>query len=400
MTNKHFCIIPWIHMHIWPNGVTYPCCLATNDYVLGNTNDKSFEELWNSPRMKLMRKNMLDDKPTTGCSRCYEHESTGVESMRLSMNKNFAHHFDRADLTNPDGSVDDVYMAYMDIRFSNICNFRCRSCGPELSSNWVDDAVKLGRYDPAKPKILKIRNTLDELWDDMESWIDTVEQIYFAGGEPLIMDEHYKILDHLIKIGKTDIKLAYNTNFSKLTFKSNDVIQLWQNFERVNLGASLDAMGPRAELMRKGTVWNDIEKNRRRLLDEAPHVQFQVSCTVSAYNAWHCFDFFDDWIERGWVTPQQVDLNLLLYPEHMRAQVLPEHFRKKIQDKARDYIKRHNLEEVDVNGRSFAAANALIEFLETGHETNWNLFELDNKSVDDLRNETLYDVFPELRFND
>ena len=127
--NKHFCILPWIHMHIWPNGVTYPCCLATNDFVLGNTNESSFEELWNSKRMRMLRKNILADRPTTGCSRCYEHEEQGSRSMRQNMNKDYEHFNERTKLTNDDGSVDNVFMAYMDIRFSNICNFKCRTCG-------------------------------------------------------------------------------------------------------------------------------------------------------------------------------------------------------------------------------------------------------------------------------
>ena len=214
--NKTFCILPWIHLHIWPNGITYPCCLTTNDYVLGNTNSSSFIELWNSSRMKELRQNIIAGKPTTGCSRCYEHEIQGYKSLRQNMNKDFQHLFSRTKLTKEDGTVDNIYMAYMDIRFSNICNFKCRTCGPELSSFWVDDAISLGRCPQDQLKLLKIKNTLDELWQDMEEWIDTVERIYFAGGEPLIMDEHYKILEYLINIGKTNIIIYYNTNFSNL----------------------------------------------------------------------------------------------------------------------------------------------------------------------------------------
>ena len=61
--DKHFCMLPWVHMHMWPNGITYPCCLATNDYVIGNTNKETFKDLWNSERMRELRRNMLDGKP-------------------------------------------------------------------------------------------------------------------------------------------------------------------------------------------------------------------------------------------------------------------------------------------------------------------------------------------------
>lgn len=383
-------------MHIWPNGVTYPCCLATNEYKLGNTNDSSFHELWNSERMKELRLNILNDKPTTGCSRCYEHESNGVRSMRMDQNHIMKHHIDRVELTNKDGSLNDIFMAYMDIRFSNICNFKCKSCGPELSSYWVDDAVKLGRYSKDSPRILKIKNSLEDLWTDMEHWINTVESIYFAGGEPLIMDEHYKILEHLVAIGKTDISINYNTNFSKLKYKDKDVLELWKNFKHVNIGASLDASGDRAEHMRKGTVWKDIVENRKLLAEKAPHVSFQISCTVSAFNAEHCFDFFDEWIENRWVTPDQISINILLFPEYMRAQVLPVDNRRKIQARATAFLIKHDIQNIDVNGRAFTSITALINSLNTGKEELQEDFIKYNNSVDEIRHDSTVNVFPEL----
>lgn len=393
--SKHRCILPWVHMHIWPNGITYPCCLATNDYVLGDTNRQSIDEIWNSTRMRELRRNIIDDLPTDGCSRCYEHEANGSVSMRQNMNADFEHLADRMSLTETDGSVPDVHMAYMDIRFSNICNMRCRTCGPELSSGWVDDAVKIGRYSSSAPKILKIKPTLEQFWDDVEPWIDSVERIYFAGGEPLIMDEHYKILEHLISIGKTDIVLAYNTNFSRLTYKRHDVIELWKQFSNVKIGASLDASGERAEYMRKGTIWSDIERNRERLMLEAPHVKFQISSTVSAYNALHCVDFYDDWIARGWAKPWEVDVNILLFPEYQRLQVLPEPIRMNAKAKVLDYIARHDLENTDVNGRSLASLRALSRALD-GTEPGWDEFLAQNTVLDAVRKENLYTVFPEL----
>lgn len=395
--SKYFCILPWIHMHIWPNGITYPCCLATNDYVLGNTNDKSFLELWNSERMRELRTNILEKKPTSGCTRCYEHEANGSRSMRMNMNMDYEHIWDKTDLTNPDGSLDEIDMRYMDIRFSNICNFKCRTCGPELSSFWYDDSVKLNEAHKNNPRIYKIKKTLNELWDDMEQWIDSVERIYFAGGEPLIMDEHYKIMEHLLDIGKTDIHVSYNTNFSKLTYKKKDAVELWKQFPTIKVGASLDAMGPRAELMRAGTDWSEVERNRERLLKEAPHVEFQISCTVSAYNAWHCVDFFDDWIDKGWVTPDRIDINVLLFPEHQRAQVLPESLRKETQAKLMDYMLRRNLKVVDKNGRSYNACRALIKSLDTDKSDLISQFNELNNKLDNIRNEKISSVFTELK---
>lgn len=395
--NKHFCILPWIHMHIWPNGTTYPCCLADLDYTVGNTNDNTFVELWNSERMRELRLNMLNDKPTSGCKKCYEHEANGKRSMRQDQNREAKHLMDRVKLTNDDGSLDEVYMSYMDIRFSNICNMKCRSCGPELSSFWVDDAIKMGRYTKDQPRILKIKKSLDELWNDMEQWISTVERIYFAGGEPLIMDEHYKILEHLISIGRTDIGLSYNTNLSKLTYKNKDVIELWKHFPVVRIGASLDASGERAEYMRSGTKWKDIEHNIQRIKTELPNAELQVSATISAYNALHITDFLDDWIEKGWIKPWDVDFNILLFPEYQRAQVLPEKIRHEIQRKTKRFIAKHDLSKTDKNGRAISGANALIESVETGKTHLLDMFIKYNNQLDMIRDEHLTNAFPELR---
>lgn len=392
--SENFCILPWVHMHIWPNGTTYPCCLATNDYVIGDTNTHTMLEIWNSPKQRMLRKNIMSGKPTSGCTRCYEHEANGIRSMRQNMNADYAHHYDRVDLTYPDGSLDDIHMAYLDIRFSNICNMRCRTCGPELSSGWVDDAVKTGRYRADQPKILKIKPTLAEFWEDVEPWIGSVERIYFAGGEPLIMDEHYKILEHLIAIGKTDIPIAYNTNFSRLTYKSHDVIQLWRQFSDITVGASLDAMGNRAEYMRKGTVWNDICANRERMIREVPHVKFMISSTVSAYNVMTITEFWDDWIARGWVDPLQIDVNMLLFPEHHRLQVLPEGLRKIAKDRIGEYIKRHSILERDDNGRTTGGLLGLARALD-GSEKGWFKFCHKNVELDAIRGESFYTVFPE-----
>jgi organic radical activating enzyme len=394
--NDYFCIIPWIHMHTWADGSTYPCCLAAIDSKLGNTNEKSFTELWNSDLMKDLRLNMIADKPSRTCVRCYEHEKAGTESLRMTKNRDFKHKFDRVELTNDDGSLDEIHMAYFDIRFSNICNMRCRTCGPVFSSLWAQDAVKMGMIEPTHPKVLKVKQDINELWDDVVQWIDTIEDIYFAGGEPLIMDEHYKILEHLIDIGKTDINISYNTNFSKLTYKNKDVIELWKHFSNVKLNASLDAMGERAECMRKGTVWKDIETNRLRVMEEAPHVEFKLSSTISVLNAQHILDFFEDWLEKDWVKIYHLDINLLLDAEHNRAQILPEQVRINIQRNIDKFLEKYNVKEADSHGRTYHGLVGFKNFLSDGKTHLIPEFLKWSNLLDSVSGDNLFQAFPEL----
>jgi len=391
-TGKHFCVLPWIHMHVWANGNTYPCCLSTYEYKVGNTNEQSFKELWNSEKMCAMRKNMLDDKPTDGCKKCYDIEDNDGVSMRMNTNKSFSHHIERKELTNRDGSVDDVFMSYMDIRFSNICNFKCRSCGPEFSSLWYDDAIAQGRWSSKESKIFRVKDTITELWQDMEQWIDTVEQIYFAGGEPLIMDEHYKILEHLIEIGRTDIDILYNTNLSKLKYKSKDVIELWKKFEHITVDASLDDSGERADVMRSGTIWKDIISNRKRIIEEVPHVKFRLTPTVSVFNVQHCIDFFDEWIYNDLVDPSMISINILTHPDFLSAQILPKSVREETQNKIQEFLIRHNMQDND----NYSSFTSLVSFLDNDKQHLIPKYITYNDKLDVMRNESVLTTFPEL----
>lgn len=374
-------------MHIWPNGKTFPCCLSTIDYDLGNTNDKSFLELWNADRMRELRLNILNEKPTSGCSRCYETEANGQCSMRNNMNKQFKHHYNRTQLTKSDGSLDEIHMAYMDIRFSNICNMKCRTCGPELSSQWVDDAVKTGRYPADAPKILKVRKTLVEFWDDLNPWIDSIENIYFAGGEPLIMDEHYKILEHLIEIGKTDIFIYYNTNLSKLVYKNKDVVELWKYFKYIDVSASIDALGERAEYMRSGTKWSDIIANINRIKTEVPHVEFNITPTVSIYNIMHITDFLAEFLDREYVTLETIGINVLLFPEYMRIEVLPDDLKEQARAKLLEFIDQYGTN---------TGINSLLACLDKDRKELLPDFKKFNDKLDAVRQESLTKIFNEL----
>ena len=140
--SKHFCMIPWTHMHGIPDGRAYPCCLGEMHLPIGNLKENTMAEVWNGTPYKQMRINMLEDHPSKECTRCYEQEENGFFSMRNSQNKNFGHHIALVDKTNDDGSLDDFKLRYYDIRFSNLCNFSCRTCGSLFSSSWF---AEIGR---------------------------------------------------------------------------------------------------------------------------------------------------------------------------------------------------------------------------------------------------------------
>lgn len=398
--SKTFCMYPWMHLHLYPDGRAKPCCMSDHQGIepLGNANQKTMREIWNSPGMKSLRKNMLDDRPSAECNRCYEKESLGFFSGRRSANKHHGHLISRVHETRPDGHLDRFEMAYWDIRFSNLCNLRCRSCGHMFSSSWYQDQVALAGENYAKqhrPLFYAGRHQTDT-WEQLLEHIDHVEQIYFAGGEPLIMDEHYRILEELERREMWHVRLIYNTNFTQVKLKNRYVFDYWRKFQSVAVGASLDAQGARAEYIRKGTVWSTIEDNRRRMQDTCPDVDFYISPTVSILNALHVPDFHQDWVERGFLKAQDLNVNLLQDPNHLRADIAPPDYKEKIIHRINQHLAW--LKPQDRLQRATEGFESLTRFIQATDNTHLlPRFWQKTQQLDDLRHEHLLEVIPELK---
>ena len=396
--SKTFCIYPWIHLHAYPTGETFPCCHAEMQAgAVGSCKENTLKELWNSDRMRSLRLDMLNGTSNSYCTRCYEQESSGFFSGRQSANKHHGHHIDRVDQTNTDGSVDDFSMTYWDIRFSNLCNLSCRSCGHIFSSSWYKDQVAL-----AGPEYAKTNRALNfagryetDIWEQLEPHLDYVEQIYFAGGEPLMMEEHYRILDELERRGRFDVRLIYNTNFTHVRLKDRSVFDYWKKFDSVAVGASLDASGKRAEYIRKGTVWSEVEQNRRQMLEICPAVDFYISPTLSIMNALHICDFHRDWVEQGLLQPQDLNVNILQDPRYYRIDIAPEHYKEKIRDRFEQHLEW--LKPLDTLNRASVGFESALNFLSATDNSNLIPdFWTRTRQLDHIRKENILDSIPEL----
>ena len=388
-----FCMLPWMHLHAFPDGRAYPCCFALDKLHVGNVNENSMEEVFNGEKMKQMRLNMLANKKSRECAKCYDQEDSGFFSLRLSSNKHFGHNIGMVENTKPDGTADFI-IKYWDIRFSNLCNMACRSCGTWFSSNWYEDHKKLTGAPPNHAKIMKAGRSGNDIWEQLLKQFDHVEQFYFAGGEPIIMEEHLRILKELDKRKMYHVRLIYNTNFSKSKFKGTDIFELWNKFDSVSIGASLDAMGPRAELMRKGTVWEETVANRKRMLEVCPQVDFYISATVGLSNCLHVTDFHKDWVEQGLIKPQDFNFNLLQYPMWQRMDLLPKNEKDKVTAKYKEHIEW--LKTQDHLTRASKGFESALDWMNKKDMTRMlPTFVSETRKYDKIRNENFTDVFPE-----
>lgn len=330
---------PWVHLFVSHFGTVVPCCLTSweKDQALGDVNAQAVDEIWNGPRMRAFRRKMLRDQPDERCHQCYQNEQLGLRSARKVVNFLYADQLDWVTTTARNGNAPDAKPIYWDIRFSNLCNFRCRICGHHSSSNWFDDAKALGQV-AHETRVHHGVNSFDELLEQLDVVIPDLQELYFAGGEPLIMEEHYKLLRLLLDRGRTDVRLRYNTNFSQTHFKRQDVFELWQGFEDVFVHASLDGEGSRGELQRKGQAWTQVLENRQRMQKICPHVDFLLTPTISIFNVLHLPDFHRNWVEQELIHLDECMPHTLKRPQIYSLQVLPSALKSQVAEKLQAHI--------------------------------------------------------------
>lgn len=173
-----------------------------------------------------------------------------------------------------------------------------------------------------------------------------------------------------------------------------DVLELWNKFDSVSVGASLDAEGERAELMRKGTIWKDILDNRKRMKIISPKTDFYISATVGLINSLHVADFHRSWVEQDLIKPQDFNFNLLQYPLWQRMDLLPPEYKAQVQTKFEEHIKW--LKPIDPLTRATKGFQSALTWMNQKDNTNHlNLFFSNMRKYDNIRNENILSTFPE-----
>jgi MoaA/NifB/PqqE/SkfB family radical SAM enzyme len=336
--DKAFCIFPWIHMYTEPDGRTFPCCTVEQDTINENTKDKTLKEIFNSDDWKQLRLDMLNGVKNPICRRCHSVEDSGSPSYRTFANGDFGQFIDIIDSTEDDGTVDEFNLKYIDVRFSNQCNFACASCGPIFSTKWIkmvkEKAAADGKTWPEAYKYNKINDySKVDIVEQLAPHLEGSHQIYFAGGEPLIMDDHYKLLELLEEKNVVDTKLRYNTNISNLYYKKKPVYEYWKKFAKVELGMSIDAVGARADLIRYGTDWNVLESNINTL-KPFDNIRLNYDTTVTILNIDHLPDMYDYILEKNLIKEDSwFTTNIAFTPEPFSITSLPADVKKELTKK-------------------------------------------------------------------
>lgn len=390
--SQNFCIMPWIGVNIEPDSRVRPCCESTQQ--VGDCSANSLEEIWNSDEFKKIRAEMSADQPVKTCENCYKKEKIGRDSMRLSVNRRFADKIQKLKQTRIDGYLEDFTLNYWDIRYNNLCNLACRSCGPNASSSWHQVNVALGKIKNLPKPILIAGSNKFNIFDQMMQHIDHVETIYFAGGEPLIIEEFYEILEVLLSKGRSNVHLLYNTNLTKTSLKKKKIFDLWKKFPNVSIGASIDGLGTRGEYLRQGLAWKEIVKNRKEMLRECPHIDFYISATVSILNVLHLPDFHRECVELGLIGPSDFNVQMLYSPRWLRTSQLPYSLKQQVIEKYNAHLQW--LTPLDTLGRATYSFRGVLKHIEHTDVMDYENFWKNANDLDRYHNTDLLKVFPEL----
>ena len=387
MNKKPQCIIPWVYLEIFPEGTVTPCC--ANILTLGDIKTTPLEEIWNGEKMNQFRLSLFEDNLPDSCSACICEEKSGAWSLRKRYNDFFNSSFPSVvDNTNEDGSLKTITFKGWDFKVSNKCNFKCRMCGPRLSSSFTGVIQE-------HAKDLNIDQFVDNN-------IDHFELIEFAGGETLLMDEQYELLEKLINRGRTDVELWYNTNMSVLSYKGKNVLDYWNkwNPDKLTIFASIDEIGDRAEYIRKGTRWEIVDKNLRTIASQK--FKRQVNTVVSCLNVFRLPEIIEHLTDIGYIDQRfghsNFDLSLVdgaTESGFLGIEVLPPKFKLQTKQKLISFINDYNLEHtVDISGKFIHILKLLSGELNT---KSLGRFLTQNIDMDKNRNESLVKVIPEFK---
>jgi len=442
--NNKFCPLPWIFEAVRNNGDIRICCQANTSISKGihrkkdgtayNAKYDNLDEARNSDLAKQVRLSMLKGTDHEACIRCDREDASGVNSRRQYENElwNNRFNFDKAKaITKSDGSIntEEVPVMYYDLRFGNFCNLKCRMCGPTDSHQWYEDHVKVWgqeTFDDSHGKVELIKNEKnryivkyddynwfdsDEFWQQIDKNIPNIRQIHTVGGEPLLIDKHYDLLERCIDLGYAkDIIVEYNTNLVNVPKRAWDI---WPKFKRVQLGISIDAVGDLNDYIRNPSNFQKLAENLHKIDNSPGDIRAWIACTIQVYNVAYLPDFMKWIIQQNFkkigVNTSKPILNPhpLHNPRFLNTKILPKEAKDFVKTKYNEYyiwldnyLMTANLDETMKDAYKKASKKILESYYDMMIAEDWS-DELDKfwkytMRLDNIRNENFKDVAPEL----
>jgi len=247
----------------------------------------TLEQHWNSEHMRSVRRRMMANETLPECAVCNE-QLLNTDVYRSYFNRMFGHLRESVLAATDESGYTTALPVSWDYRFSNLCNFKCRTCGDMLSSAWESEQRANDMTDWANPKnswmLPAVRKQITAFQDtQIEQEFSTaveqhrVEEVYWVGGEPLMYEQHWRYMQRMVELGDGNrVYARYNTNLSRVDYRGVNLYRdILAHIRDWQICASLDGTGAVGEYIRTGLdyeAWRAnfaqgraVAKNRRQM---------------------------------------------------------------------------------------------------------------------------------------
>lgn len=364
-TGCGFCAAKWtqvtIHLQM---GETHSCHHPATHKIPVKELKRNPSALHNTKFKKEQRKKMLEGKRPDECNYCWNVEDNSNEFSDRIYKSNEPWSKPFIDEIKELGWRSDFNPKYVEVAFSNACNFKCSYCGPSFSSTWVQEIKKHGPM-PTSDKFNdiewlekegKMPFKHDEYNPYVEAfwqwWPDLYRDLHtfrITGGEPLLAKDTWKILDYIIENPNPNknLKIGINSNLGVpdvLIDKLIDKIKIIEDKDLVKelvVYTSVDTSYDHAEYIRTGLDYTQWMGNVDKILSQCKKTSIVVMSTFNALSIpkykellGHIYEFKKKYnsLERYWHPSIMLDSSYLRYPQHQTVQILTEEFQEPILD--------------------------------------------------------------------
>ena len=384
--SETYCALPWVHLSTRPNGHMRVCCTAnasgvqnpdssdkvasdigilkTDDGMPANLSTMSLKEAWNNTYMRETRKAFMRGEKPMSCLKCFKEEDAGHRSKRQWETEKWINKLGIDSVMegyNPETGEVPPQIRYVDLRLGSKCQLACVMCSPNDSSGWVkehkaihpklenENLERTMRWEKETGKLAYVgasyawhkKNPM--FFDELYEQIPKLKQLYWAGGEPLVMKEHYEVLQKIVDDGYAGgIEVRYNSNGIEW---DDNLFELWSHFEKVIFHFSIDDLDDRLHYIRYPATFDHLTTNMKKL-DDYPHgnLTLTTAYTVQLLNIWSVPDFVKwkmegDWkLLNSWPKGGGVfDCHLAYWPPQLNCKALPQWFKDDITKKYEEF---------------------------------------------------------------
>lgn len=391
MNPKTYCPMPFVTLTVNPGNYISRCMMSFRK--MGPVSS----ETYSNDKFQTLRSNMLDGVwDEVGCDNCFTKELQGLKSQRQKWLEKEQFYLGESGIYKNNLSVsrNKIYHLYMN--FSNICNFKCRMCGPHFSNAWINDYKKLNEQvsdlhidKPLPPKqIVDVDKFLNEYGPELSE----LRQIWITGGEPFMDNSVFEFFEKLENFFSLDkISVVVNTNASKIDV--NKISKL-NKLKQIQINVSVDSVGDLYSYMRGFNFsFEELDKNVSMLSDlqsDQHNLKLSINGAYQIYNILNVEDFFvwanskvKDRCKYGYI-----EFRPLLNPNFLQARHAPA------------VLKQQSIEQIDrllaQSPDNFYLKDVKKEVSKEQDTSKVQDFLRWNSTLDKIRNENLKDTFPEL----